>query len=233
MATVYNYIDMTVCLSALYENGQGAILVSDKMRTLEHPLTTKKVRKEDDLFVKMKKLNDNTYIQTAGNMDICTPFLRELETSIRQTDKTQRVLKVAAAIYQKYRQQDVVNKILLNFGYKSLGEYRNDKGLSPALANDINNRISKHYSPFDLIVVGKDGDKYTIYSLSDPGFFTENVYGNAAVGSGAILAMDAMGQHVPNIKKEEVIKLILQAKKDAEKDDGVGPQTVIIELPEV
>ncbi len=234
MATGYNYITMTVILAALYDNGKGAILVSDKMRTVEHPQVSKKSTAEAPDVVKIEKLNDYVYMLHAGNMDLCLPYIEELKREIRQDDKPRKVIRKAAGIYRKYRQKDVENKVLLHYGFNSMDEYKHAQNLSAELVSLLDDKITHYFSPFDLILVCLEDDVYSIYGLADPGFFMSQSFGSAVTGSGARFAMEVVTQeHTKSMSKDKVKEVLLKAKKMAEQDEHVGAETEIVELPEV
>ena len=56
---------MTVCIAALYGNGAGCILVSDKMTTARIPLM---YEFENEEVEKIAKIADNIYVMISGDV---------------------------------------------------------------------------------------------------------------------------------------------------------------------
>lgn len=236
MAFIYNEV-MTVILAGLYDNGRGAILVSDKARTIITNNGESITADKDDVR-KIKKLNQSIYILAAGSRHITEPYIKDLESIITKSTKPSEIIDRAGEIYKKYRDQDIVYNVLLHYNYKSLEEFKSAKNLSSALANIIDRNIRQHSTDFDFIIVGQENNQYTIYGLNDPGYFTP-IYDGYIVG-GSPMAKNAALKllHQDNdfsitMKKETVRTLLTEAKNIASQhDNGVGSKTCVVELPE-
>jgi 20S proteasome alpha/beta subunit len=233
MAISYNST-MTVILAATYDEGAGAIIVSDKMRTTTHQLTGEVFTVENDEVRKIFKLNDTTTIAYSGDNEFWSEIIKAVEQEIHKSDKFK---KVRAIIEKKYHINYVRyqwSEVLGFLGFESVKDYnaRAPKELSQDRIKQIDERLMSVRTTGEMVLVGLENGKYEIYSLYDPGIFKPNSYGFSVAGSGITSGGGlVVEQYLKKMNKAQVKKLLLAAKKLAENDTGVGKQTQIVCLP--
>lgn len=232
MAMGYNHRDMTVCLAGIYDEGKGVVLISDKLRSMDHPLIDDGrpfARKNDAR--KILKLNDNAMLAYASSARFGTEYIYELVKKVNNGDSYVKVLRKAEALYRVYRYRDVERTILQQYGFATMKEY-NTSDVHPMRQKVIDEKISNYYCPFDLIIAGKKDGEYCVSTLHDPGHFEPNPYGVSVIGSGVQYALPEVTElYDKGMSKDETKDILLRGKKLAEADDAVGEETEIVCLP--
>ncbi|MBI2009295.1 hypothetical protein HYS84_02695 [Candidatus Saccharibacteria bacterium] len=227
---------MTVILAGLYGNGDGAIVVSDKMRTVKHPLTNDEFETENEAINKTKKLNDSVYIACSGSDDFWGEILDKVEEQIHPTDKPRKVRAIIEKEYRKQHMRWLEATVLVPLGFENLKDYnaRANIELPPARIEQIDRQLRETLGTGELVLIAQENDRYMLYGLQDPGLFKQLMSGFAVCGSGAKSALQTvvtnyeMGMH-----KKQLEELLLKAKKLSEQDKGVGKLTNILYIPEV
>jgi 20S proteasome alpha/beta subunit len=226
---------MTVCIAALSDNGKKALLVADKMVTSQGALPYQKEDAE-----KIIKINDNVSVLSAGS-------LTETQTILGNVIKTlgakKYVKEIAEYINEKYleylftilERQHVIGRGIEG----GIPAFYNDKNLN--LSVEERKEITTILSTYNLnsntafIVCGKESDgTYRIYTCGPnprfiPSLVTEYY---ASIGSGATYALNSIlfSDYKPSMTLVEVRKIVLEAKKRAEKSHDVGEKEDIVEL---
>ncbi len=233
MPTVYNTI-VTVIIAALYDDGDGAIIVSDNMATFEHPFKKEEIRVEHDDIRKIFPINDTVTVAYTGNVEFWSEILKEVEQKVHKTDKYEKVRRIIETVYRRHFIRYLESNVLVFLGFENMKDYnaRANKELPQARIDQIDHQLKTTIATGEMILVGKDKEVYEIYSLRDPGTLEPNIYGRTIVGSGVISgSAPVLLKYRKKMSKKDVKELLLEAKKLAEQDKGVGKLTQVVELP--
>lgn len=224
---------MTVILASLYDNGSGAIIVGDKLRTGTHPLDKGEVLIEHDEITKIYKLNDQVTVATSGDMGMWSDILKEVHEAVREKDNFTKVRKIVEKIYHRHYARYQWSKVPGFFGFATMQDYLKvgSQTVSPMQLDKINDLLMKIVAPGEMVLIGRGKDRYEIYALSDPGIFKFASSGLAIAGSGTPYANRYVNENYrPSLGKDEVTKILMEGKKLAEKDIHVGSMTDLIIL---
>lgn len=214
---------MTICIGAICENGSGLILATDSMVTneglsiqFEHP--TKK----------MTILSSSCIALTAGDALAHTELFNIVQGEVTRL-KSPSVIEIVEKIkenYQCIRRREIEEKILIPRGFDSFRDYyRAQSALVTDVALSIQSQIDRYDYGLQILVCGISENKAHIYGVSDPG--TSKCFdaiGFHAIGSGlphAVNTIIARGC-CQAIALKEVVLIVYEAKKMAEKAPGVG-----------
>jgi 20S proteasome alpha/beta subunit len=231
---------MTVILAALYDNGKGAIIMTDKMRTTyygDFKGGMKKVQVQNNDIIKIFPINKYVTISYSGNVEFWSNVIDELIPITDDNDTSNIVREKIENVYRKYLQDWLVKKVLFYHNYIRYADYEKDVSRlhaeDPTLLNLIREELwaEGDRSPSELVVVARDGDVFKIYTLEDPGILNFSQRGYAALGSGAEHAISILTKKLRlSYGKEEVYKALAKAKKLAEQESDVGDRTDVLYL---
>lgn len=222
------HANMTVCIAAVAEDGKKAVLVADKMVTMNGPLP----HQIDGSATKIVKFTDDVSVMWAGGV---TDITNILETAKSTLGDRRTVGEIADHINQthfEYLQGIIVRRDIIGRGIASL----NDFYTNPALQIDWNTRnmIQNNLASNTLvdsnpafIVCGKDAQGlYRVYFLGNNPRFIPYLHtsGYATIGDGGTHAAYSFifDDYVPSMNLEKVKKIASAAKKKAEKCQNVG-----------
>lgn len=214
---------MTICISAICENGTSLILAADTMLTnralsiqFEHPTR------------KIINLAKNCVALTAGDALAHTELFNMVQNYISQL-KSPSIFDIVDCVkksYQEIRKREIKEKILMPRGFNDFKDfYENQRALLPDIATSIQYAIDKYDYGLEIIIAGITEGIAHIYGVSDPG--TSECFdavGFHAIGSGLPHALNSLIArqccHFNPLK--ETILIVYEAKKNAEKAPGVG-----------
>lgn len=225
---------MTVILAGVYDEGKGVIIVADKMRTASHIFMDKELEIDNEEITKINPLNDHVYVAYSGNEEFWHTVLKEVRAKVHPTDKVRKVVRIIETAYRRQHNRYLEGKVLSPLGFESIKDYntRANIELPPARIDQIDRQLRETFGTGELVLVGCEDGKYDVYGLRDPGILELNPHGQAIVGSGAKSATQPVTErHRTSMNKDEVKTILLDAKKLAEQDKGVGKLTQIVELP--
>ncbi len=234
MATGYN-TRVTVILAGLCDDGAGAVLIADRMRTTGHVFAENEIEVDVEAVTKIEKLSDKVYIAHSGSEEFWTEILLQANRQIHPHDKPRKVRAILENFYRQQHRRWLEAQILVPLGYDSVQDYnaRANAELPAARIDQIDRQLRETLGTGELILIGLENEGYEIYGLQDPGYFKFNHFGQAIAGSGARSATKLVVEnHSKSMSKEEVKALLLEAKKLAEQDKGVGKLTQVVVLPE-
>jgi 20S proteasome alpha/beta subunit len=225
---------MTVILAGLYDNGLGAIIITDKMRTGIHPITKEEHEVENDEVKKIFNLNKHVIVAFSGDVEFWADILDDISSEVSDKDSLRKVRKKIEKIYTYYYQRYQWSKIPGFYGFTSMKDYnkRAIQEMPQARIDQIDAQLKGILSPGEMVLVGVEDGSYKIYTLTDPGIFKPSLYGFAIAGSGMLSSAKYVAEsYLMKFNKAQVQKILLSAKKLAEKDKGVGKKTEIVTLP--
>jgi len=223
---------VTICIAALYSKGEGYVLASDQMTTAHFPIG---YEFETDEVEKIVKVDDSSpvYALISGDVLFANKVIEYARRQIT-VDGIKDVANIAEAVrvaYQKARLTRIIQNELEPRGM-SLSDYhdKQQKLLAP-LVQMIDNAFKTYNPRVEFIIAGKDEGASHIFTIVNPGDSTCNdALGYAAIGSGAPHAIYSLieGAYKKSLDKEQVEKIVKEAKKRSEVAPGVGRATKVI-----
>lgn len=224
---------MTVCIAALYENGKGAVLVSDRMITASIPIG---YEFENDEASKIHALNDDAYVLSAGNMLFGDQIIQSSRKTIagENLEYVREMADIVKTKYQTFRSAYIGDNYLAPRGLTLESYYSRQATLHPAIVQMIDDPMVNVDIGVELILVGPTGTGYSIYVITNPGMATcVDAIGFTAIGSGAPhVTYSLLGaKYKKSLGKSDVEDLVMQAKKISEVAPGVGKETSNEVLP--
>ena len=225
---------MTVCLAALFDNGKGAVLVSDHMITANIPIG---YEFENEETSKIHGLTDNTYALSAGNVLIGDEIIQlsRATVAVQGQEHARDIADIVKSKYQEFRLSYVEENYLTPRGLTLESYYGRHTSLNPGMVQLIDETMEKIDIGVEFIVVGPTGTGYGIYVITNPGVSTcVDAIGFVSIGSGAPHVIYSLlgATYKKSLGKEEVKKLVTKAKEISEVAPGVGKETSIHILSE-
>lgn len=223
---------MTVCIAALHSKGVGCVLASDQMTTAHFPIGYEFETDEVEKIVKIDNSSE-VYALISGDVLFANKVIEQARRQIT-VDGIKDVAGIAEAIresYQEARLTRIIHNELEPRGL-SLDDYhdKQQKLLAP-LVQLIDNAFKTYNPRVEFIIAGKDDVAAHIFTVVNPGDVTCNdAIGYAAIGSGAPHAIYSLieGDYKKSLDKEQVEKIVKDAKKRSEVAPGVGRATKVI-----
>jgi len=221
---------MTICISAICEKGEKAVVALDRMITSE----ALSIEFEQDLC-KIEGLSDTCVVTSAGDALEPKDILRD--TKIRVNELTKPTIRQITDIIKEYfilrRKKNVEDELLKPRGFKDLDDfYGKMRMLPPDVYTVLDNQISRFHiltnSMTTFLVTGIDNTGAHIYLVHDPGrTVCFDSIGFHAVGSGTPHAVSLFTSYnyTDKLPLNLAIWVVYEAKRRAEKAPGVGKGT--------
>jgi hypothetical protein len=219
---------MTICLAAICRDNERdyAVVAADRMVTLggfiefEHGVP------------KMAHPSAQAVVMVAGDTLIGTRLAREVSAALDGTvPRTPGIARELATKYLEIRTVAIENQVLAPRGLNLQAFYGAHQSLNPQITMMIDQSMSQFNLGVELLLAGVDQDGAHIFSIHNPGGgeLQHDVIGYAAVGSGAIHAIQSMigFQHNSSCELGETIFRAYASKRRAEVAPGVGQETDI------
>ena len=227
---------MTVCIAALYENGKGAVLVSDRMVTAHIPIGYEYEHKETNKII---PVDDACSIHAliAGDVLRGNEVVQQAKSDWEQQQgqpSASTMAELMRVAYQKVRLTAIVHTELEPRGLTMDAFYGRHQQLAPQVVQMIDNAMTQGDLGVQILIAGDNDGAQVIYTISNPGAMVDNTaIGYGATGSGASHALASLIEdgYGPSLPKEEVLKMVQQAKTRSEVAPGVGSETNTIVLP--
>lgn len=227
---------MTICIAALADSGKTCCYAVDAMITAQFPIgyeyETKDVRK---IYI----LSDNVHVLAAGDAVLASTIIKAAESK-NKLDEKQDVKEVAQVLLKEYQLQRKTLIQQLHFEPRGITletYYQIQPKLQIGLVNILDNQLANFDLNVSFIILGHDKNEQKIchlYSINNPGFLIcHDEIGFVSIGSGAPHATYYLiGEHYEKtLKKDDVKKMVKEAKKKSEVAPGVGQETTIGILP--
>ena len=217
---------MTICLAALCRQHDQpvAVVAADRMVTMggfiefEHPVP------------KMAQPSPLAVVMVAGDTLVGTRMAQEVSGALYGTSP--RVLDIAQRLamqYQAMRQQALESQILGPRGLSLASFYGGHASFNPQITMMLDQQMSQFNFGVELLLSGVDDGGAHIFSVHNPGpsELQHDVIGYAAIGSGAIHAVQSMigFGHSAAAGVPETIFRVYASKRRAEVAPGVGQDT--------
>lgn len=220
---------MTVCIAALYDNGEGCVLVSDKMLTLHSPMA---YEYENEEFEKIQKIvgEPSVYCLSAGAAVVASEIIDTTKSKIgnQKRPSVKSVAEMVCDTYVEYRKSRIVKNELQTRGLDLNSYYTNQKVLLPGIVQAIDKTFRTFNLGVEFIIAGKDSSGCHIYTLGHPGeLFCLDSIGYASIGIGAPHVVYHMIEYKyrKSSTKDIVVKLVEDAKTRSEVAPGVGEKS--------
>ena len=226
---------MTVCIAALYGNGEGAVLVSDRMVTAHIPIGYEYEHKETDKIIAVDDAC-SIYALIAGDVLRGNEVVRQAKSDLEQQQGQPSASIVAEFVrgaYQRVRLTAIVHRELEPRGLTMDAFYGRHQQLSHQVVQMVDSAMTQTELGVEILVSGGDDSAHAIYTISNPGVMVDNTaIGYGATGSGAPHALASLIEDgfSPSLPKEKVLKMVEQAKTRSEVAPGVGRETNTIVL---
>ena len=220
---------MTICVAALYGNGEGAVLASDQMVTAHIPFGYEFQHQETAKIVPLDE-GGKTYALTAGDVLSGTEILKLATEQIRQQpdSSASEIANVIRSAYQFFRVQQITQKEIEPRGMTLDQYYASHQSLMPTVVQMIDSALLETDIDVDIIVVGPSAEGYTIHTITNPGIVHDHSpIGYCAIGSGAPHAMYSLieSSYSRSNGVDSVKEIVQRAKVRSEVAPGVGEKT--------
>jgi hypothetical protein len=217
---------MTVCMAALCCEGDRsyAVVAADRMVTLggfmefEHGVP------------KMAHPSPQAVVMVAGDTLVGTRLARDVSTALNgSTPRTHEIAQHLAAQYGDVRRQQMETQILSPRALSLQAFYGAHASFNPQITMMIDQAMNQFNLGVELLLAGVDQDGGHVFSVHNPGGaeLQHDVIGYAAIGSGAIHAVQSMVgfRHTSSAGLAETIFRTYASKRRAEVAPGVGTDT--------
>lgn len=215
---------MTICIGAIAENSK-IITVTDKMLTLTNPtMTTKYEMSENNKAIDIHKKVAALF---AGDVIHGNVILSSVREKLKDSTDCPDITAVANMINDAYKERwkyVIESNLLSRYGLTIDLFMANHSRLDPDLVKRVDNILGEFNLLVDVVVAGID-TKPHLFMISNPGTITAyDSIGYACVGSGSQHATLSLveSEYHSNISLSKGIYALLEAKKRAEFDPGVG-----------
>lgn len=214
---------MTICIAAISEN-KRILAVTDKMITIENPIRTTFEISDNN---KIAQLTDKTMALFAGDVIQANEILKKAKTGIGNPTGQVKVFDIANKVRDAFSAhwESVVSNYLFTRYRLNLEDFTKNQGSFDAdLIKQVNELISKFQINVNIIIAGVDSSP-RIFAIDNAMSVVEQTpIGYACIGSGEIHATLSLieSEYTRSLEKSEAMYALLEAKKRAEYDPGVG-----------
>lgn len=227
---------MTVCIAALYNDGEGAVLASDRMFTAHIPIGYEFEHEENS---KIQDVSGASSVCALVSGDVLSgqEIINSAQEVIRQKGddvSSSTAAEIIRSAYQQFRLKTIIHREIEPRGLDLASFYANHQQLSPHVVQFIDQALTTFDLGVQIIVAGLNENKYSIHTILNPGNIYDNsLIGHVAIGSGSPHALYSLieDKYTSKLSKEKVIELVEKAKSRSEVAPGVGKQTTVIVLP--
>ena len=229
---------MTVCIAALYGDGAGAVLASDRMVTAHIPIGYEFEHSEKTKIVELGG-SDSVYALVAGDVLRGNEILNLARMQLIQQGRVtaSETAEIVRRAYQQVRLANIAQRELEPRGLDLNGYYGRHQQLSPQVVQIIDQALCSADLGVSILVAGSNGSKegtHTVHTILNPGTIYDNSsIGHGAIGTGAPHALYSLieNSYSASMSRDAVVNLVEQAKKRSEVAPGVGKKTTTVVIP--
>ena len=227
---------MTVCIAALYGDGAGVILVSDRMVTAHFPIGYEFEHQEDTKIIALDGA-DAVHVMLAGDVLRGNEVLDMAKAELAQHAggvTAPQAAEIVRQAYQKVRLANIVHRELEPRGLDLNSYYSRQPQLAPQIVQMVDQAMCNENLGVEMLVAGPNGASHTIHTIVNPGAMHDNSsIGHGAIGSGAPHALYSLieASYASSLSREKVIELVKGAKQRSEVAPGVGKETTTVTIP--
>lgn len=222
---------MTICIAAIAENNK-ILAITDKMITIGAPVATRYEIGENNKAI---QLTDKSVALFSGNVIYANEILEIVKVKIATAAPITIVdlANTVKAAYFEYWSKQLDNQLFQRYSLTLVSFMQNQRNLNEELVKKCNEIIANANLGVDILIAGVDTVPH-LYYVGNPGTFTSlDGIGYALIGSGSQHAQLSLveNEYNANISQQDGLYALLEAKKRAEYDPGVGQlcDIVIIE----
>ena len=225
---------MTVCIAALYENGKGAVLASDRMITANIPPMAYEF--ESSEASKIHQLSADSYVLLAGGILHGDSIIRHSQVIISREGykSVEDLSNTITDTYKETRLKYIEQRYLNPRGLTLDRYYDRQTSLNPGIVQSIDQALLNDNLGVDFLLAGPKGDGFSIYMITNPGIaICVDAIGYGAIGIGAPHAVNYLisNSYKKDHGKSKVEELVARAKEMSQVSPGVGQLTSIRSLP--
>lgn len=216
---------MTVCLAALCKDDAERLVVvaTDRMVTLPGFIEF------EHAIPKMSAASTRAVAMVAGATLPGTRIVQEVARSFTGTPTVLDIAQTLAAHYETTRSATIEQQILSPRGLNWQTFYGGHASFNAQITMLLDQAMQNFNLGIELLLGGVDDSGAHIYSVQNPGKpeLLHDVIGYAAIGSGAIHAIQSMigFNHTANADYHESVFRVYASKRRAEAAPGVGLDT--------
>lgn len=219
---------MTVCISAVCENGKSVVVAADRMMTYGPPM----LLQTEPPVKKIEQLTISCVLMFSGSV----PDGEEIATRVKakatssHNPVVSEIAEECKAGYAELKQKRVEETILRPYLGVDFNKFQTLVTQSSAsqILGQILGLISQHNLQLDLLVAGIDVTGAHLYGVTHPGILVPlETMGFAAVGSGGTHAAVrlCLAQQTRASALHETVFNVYGAKRSSEIAPGVGRAT--------
>jgi 20S proteasome alpha/beta subunit len=211
---------MTICIASIV-NHSRLITITDKMLTLPAGVMTKYEASENNKSI---ELSDKVLALLAGNVIHGNEILKRAKLKITEGMSVEDIATLVKDTYVEYRQQLVQDGFFNSYGLTLESYMEKQLTLDPKFVEEANKLLVNVNLETAIIIAGID-DAPHLYAITNPGEMScQDSIGYACIGSGSQHAMLSLieSEYNASFMIEEALYALLEAKRRAEYDPGVG-----------
>lgn len=217
---------MTVCIGAICDDGNAAVVAADKMVTFGPPMM---LQTEPPTLKKITSLTTECLLLFSGSVPDGEQVVARMPSlpPKQKIAKLAEMTKIAYAELKKSAVEETILKPLLGVDF---AQFQGLVGQSSAsqILQQVVGMIMQHNLQLDILVAGSDDSGSHLFLVTHPGVLMPmDTNGFVAIGSGGLHAAVrlSLGQHTKTTSLVETVHSVYEAKKAAEVAPGVGKLT--------
>jgi len=210
---------MTVCIAAISKK-TVIIGITDKLITAGNPVSTYETVDGE----KVQQLTDKTMVMFAGDVVHATEIIKLAKTKVTSGSTVFDAATSLRNAFEEYWNLLLSNYLMTRFRIDLETFMKNQNAFDADLVKSVNGIAMQFNIDVEFIIAGVDDTAY-IYHLDNETTIKEHTsLGYLSIGSGKQHAISSMieSEYNSDGSKPEAIMALLQAKKRAEYDPGVG-----------
>lgn len=222
---------MTVCIGALCEKGQAAVIAADEMVTFGPPMN---LQTEPPGLKKIVEISTSVAILYSGTVpegeEIVTLAKRLAATAVAGRPSVASIAEQVRATYAQLKRKRVEETILRPYLGADFQQFQELIAKSPAsqILAQVTGLLVQHNLQTDMLIAGSDDTGHHLFAVTHPGTCHHmNTLGFTAIGSGAVHAgiSLALNRHTVADSVAKTVYRVYEAKTAAEVSPGVGKLT--------
>lgn len=212
---------MTICIAGITENDK-IVAITDKMLTLSTSPVTKYEFNENNKAI---QLSDKIVGLFSGDVIIANEILNLAKIKINPaTDTVEQVANHVNDAFKEYWQSTIENFLQMRYMIGLAYFMQNQSNLDAGLVKQVTELLMKYTIEVEFLVAGVDTAPH-IFQINNLGtVINRGATGYGCIGSGSQHATLSLieSQYNAGIRLERSLYALLEAKKRAEFDPGVG-----------
>jgi 20S proteasome alpha/beta subunit len=216
---------VTLCMGAICsDNGskKAVVVASDRMVTMANLIEF------EHAIPKVIEAPGRSAVMSAGDALAGSALIGSVVRSAAPR-LVEDLAKAVAQSYLQLRQSRAEAQVLTPRGLTWAGYYGQHMQMQPQIVGMIDQLLANYNPGLELLVAGVDDAGGHLYSIHNPGGteLRHDVIGFAAIGSGALHAMQSMigFGHISDHDLKETVFRVYASKRRAEVAPGVGNDT--------